>query len=308
MNQKNIYTSTISVAEFREFMFDRIVPIGSILESKGKKIETLLPYWRKHNVIPFVLKGLKFEISFAQLFWLRILDQLRQFSYTIKNTQKVCDYFFKDAYYNDLPKLNMRHNQELLHEKKLKFGLSEDEENTLRWIEDKLKDERFIEFAKYDINYLTNLITLSLDQNEQAGILIFLDGEVMEHLGDYYFNHNDKKIDCRKPHLYFSISYLLEEFIEQEELQSLLLPQILNDEEKLVLKEIRTSNVKELLIKKKDSGELSSIYSISFRDISAEEVRNIKKIIGLGNYEEVTLTTRNEKTISFKKTKKQIFR
>jgi hypothetical protein len=28
----------------------------------------------------------------------------------------------------------------------------------------------------------------------------------------------------------------------------------------------------------------------------------------LGNYEEVTLTTRNEKTISFKKTKKQIFR
>ena len=60
MDKKNIDTSVISIAEFREFMFTRIVPIDSVQNSKGKKIETLLPYWRKHNVIPFVLKGLKF--------------------------------------------------------------------------------------------------------------------------------------------------------------------------------------------------------------------------------------------------------
>lgn len=308
MNQEKIDSSLISISEFREFMFERIVPIEDISDAKGKDIELMFPYWRKHEVIPFVPKGLKFEISFAQLFWLRILDQLRLFSYTIKNTQKICNYFFKDAYLNDLPKKNLEYNKEILLKKKLTGVISEKEEASLKWIEEKLKDEKFLHVLKYDINYLTNLITLSIEQREQAGILIFLDGEVLEHIGDYYFNHNKKQLDRRKPHIYFSISFLLEEFINQKELQTILLPQILTDEEKMVLKEIRSSNVKELNIKKDNDGNLSSIYKTTERIISGNDVNEVKKIFGLGNYEEVTLTTRNEKTIVFKKTKKQRLR
>jgi hypothetical protein len=308
MNQENLNTSLITIGEFREFMFDRIVPIDDILDAKGNKIEQMFPYWRKHEVIPFVPKGLKFEISFAQLFWLRILDQLRLFSYTIKNTQKICDYFFKDAYHNDLPKKNLEYNKEKFLKKKRDGEISEVEEAALKWIEEKIADEKFLYILKYDINYLTNLIIVSLEQKEQAGILIFLDGEVLEHIGDFYFNHNNKNLDRRKPHIYFSISYLLEEFINQEELQTLLLPQILSDEEKLVLKEIRTSNVKELVIKKDYAGELTTLYRTTERIITGEEVNKVKKIFGLGNYEELTLTTRNEKTIAFKKTKKERLR
>ena len=308
MKQENLDTSLISISEFREFMFERIVPIDDILDSKGKGIEQMLPYWRKHEVIPFVPKGLKFEISFAQLFWLRILDQLRLFSYTVKNTQKICDYFFKDAYEHDLPKKNLDYNKGIFLKKKKENVISEMEEASLNWIEEKLIDDKFLNILKYDINYLTNLITISLEQKEQAGILIFLDGEVLEHIGDIYFNHNNKQLDKRKPHIYFSISYLLEEFINQEELKILILPQILSDEEKMVLKEIRTSNVKELVIKKDSAGELTTLYKITERIITGEEVNKIKNIFGLGNYEEVTLTTRNEKTITFKKTKKKRFR
>ena len=156
------------------------------------------------------------------------------FSYTVKNTLKVCDYFFKDAYINDLPKKNLEHNKKILLNKKVAGVISESEEASLKWIEEKLTDEKFLYVLKYDINYLTNLINISLEEKQQAGILIFLDGEVLEHIGDIYFNHNNKKLDKRKPHIYFSISYLLEEFINQEELQTLLLPQILTDEEKSV--------------------------------------------------------------------------
>lgn len=298
----------ITLSEFREFMFDRIVPIDGVLDSKGKRIELMFPYWRKHEVIPFVPKGLKFEISFAQLFWLRILDQLRLFSYTVNNTRKICDYFFKDAYFHDLPKKTLLHNQDLLLKKKASGNISEREEITLHWIGEKLSDERFLYILKYDINYLTNLIVNSLDQKEQAGIFIFLDGEVLEHIGDYYFNHNGKHIDPRKPHIYFSISYLLEEFIDQAELESLLLPQILSDEEKMVLKEIRASQIKELVIKKDKDGQLTTIYSTRDRLLSGEDVKRVKKLFGLGNYEEVTLTTRSDKTMIFKKTKKNRLR
>jgi hypothetical protein len=204
--------------------------------------------------------------------------------------------------------MNLEHNRELLLKKKNAGGISDTEEASLKWIEEKLEDKIFLYTLKYDINYLTNLITCSLEQNEQAGILVFLDGDVLEHIGDFYFNHNNKKIDRRKPHIYFSIPYLLEEFIEQEQLQSLLLPQILTDEEKLVLKEIRTSNVKELVIKMDNDGEITSLYKTTERIISGDEVQKVKKIFGLGNYEEVTLTTRNEKTIAFKKIKKNRLR
>ena len=308
MHKENLNTSLISISEFREFMFDRIVPIDHILDAEGEKIEPMIPYWRKHEVIPFVPKGLKFEISFAQLFWLRILDHLRFFSYTVKNTQKICDYFFKDAYEHDLPKKNLEYNKKIFLQKKKEGCISEIEEASLKWIEEKLTDDKFLYILKYDINYLTNLIAFSLEQKEQAGILIFLDGEVLEHIGDNYFNHNNKILDRRKPHIYFSISYLLEEFINQEELQTLILPQILTDEEKMVLKEIRTSNVKELVIKKDSAGELTTLYKTTERIITGDEVNKVKNIFGLGNYEEVTLTTRNEKTIAFKKTKKKRLR
>ena len=307
MDAKNNNTSLISISEFREFMFHRIVPIEDILDSKGEKIDLMLPYWRKHEVIPFIQKGLKFEISFAQLFWLRILDHLRQFSYTVKNTKKICNYFFKDAYFNQLPKKNLEYNKDLLLKKKLAGVISEKEEATLKWVEERLLDDKFLYVLKYDINYLTNLIINSLETKEQAGILIFLDGEVLEQVGDFYFNHNNISLDKRKPHIYFSISYLLEEFINQNELQTLLLPQILNDDEKLVLKEIRTSNVKELYIKKGNDGQFR-IDITTERIVTGDEVAELKKIFGLGNYEEVTLVTRDEKTVVFKNTKKKRLR
>ena len=43
MDAKNNNTSLISISEFREFMFHRIVPIDDILDSKGEKIELMLP-------------------------------------------------------------------------------------------------------------------------------------------------------------------------------------------------------------------------------------------------------------------------
>ena len=206
-----------------------------------------------------------------------------------------------------MPKKNLEYNKDLLLKKKLAGVISEKEEATLKWVEERLLDDKFLYVLKYDINYLTNLIINSLETKEQAGILIFLDGEVLEQVGDFYFNHNNISLDKRKPHIYFSISYLLEEFINQNELQTLLLPQILNDDEKLVLKEIRTSNVKELYIKKGNDGQFR-IDITTERIVTGDEVAELKKIFGLGNYEEVTLVTRDEKTIVFKNTKKKRLR
>jgi hypothetical protein len=298
----------ISIAEFREFLFEPIVPVESICDLRNQPIINSLAYWRRHNLLPFLPKNVKFEISFAQCIWLRILDHLRELGYSVNDTRKVCDYFFKDAYDHDLPKLNLEHTKKVI-EDKIKLGTSSDmEEAALNDINIALKDDNLLYAYKFFINYLTNLIIRSLEFGKKAGIYIFRDGQVMEHIeGDDPFNHNGQVINLEEPHIYISITHFLTEFIKSDELSSLIMPTLLNEDEKLILREIRRKNVKELYIKINDK-KIIRIDSKTEMVLNDEKMKEIKTFFGIGNYEEVSLITRDEKTMIFTNTKKKRLR
>ena len=294
----------ISLEEFRDFLFDKVVPIEKVKDLSGESIGVTLPYWRKNELIPFIPKGIKFDISFAQLFWLRILDILRSFSYTVKNTKKVCDYFYKDAYNSDLPKKNLANYLSFL---KKQDPLTEKQLNDIELLQNMIYDENLMYVLKFDINYLTNLINFSLINQQPAGVYIFNNGDVLEHLGMDYFNHNDLQLDIRNPHIYISVDKILEEFIRNDDLENVLLPQILSDDEAMVIKELRKDNIDELLIKK-DGTIITQINTKSTKTLTGSLAANVKVNLGMGNYEEVTLITRDEKTLIFKKNKKNRLR
>ena len=169
-------------------------------------------------------------------------------------------------------------------------------------IEKMIYDETLMYLLKFDINYLTNLINYCLLNKQPAGMYIFNNGDVLEHIGDNYFNHNYKELDIRDPHIYISIDKILEDFIRNKDLDELLLPQILNDNEAMVIKELRQKNVLELIIKK-DGDIITQIDTITSKKITGSQAAEVKVNLGIGNYEEVTLVTRDEKTLTFKKTK-----
>lgn len=123
MNENN---TLITLAEFKEFMFKQIVPLSDLKDYEGKPIEKLFPFWRRNNLLPFIHKGkhIDIEISFVQMIWLRILDTLRALSYPINDIEKVAEYFFKDAYFDELPKKNIEYNKQLLTEKKRALSIN----------------------------------------------------------------------------------------------------------------------------------------------------------------------------------------
>lgn len=298
-------TELISLTEFREFMFEHIVPLDDLVDTNGNSFDKSFPYWRRHGLLPFIPAGKKLEISFAQLIWVRMLDTLRGFSYTVENTKKVCDYFFKDAYDNNVPKQNLKYNREMLKKKKLAGTITEQEEYMLKYIDTILGDKLLLTGLSFDINYLSNLIINSITSGYEAGVLVFLNGEVVEHLGDNYFSHSKSVLNRNSPHIYLSIKYFLQEFIDSDELQTLLMPQILNDNEKSVLKELRNKNINELIIKKQGKDIFrfeSSVTGI----ITGEQAKKIRNILALKNYEELHISTRDEKTLAFKSTRKKI--
>lgn len=295
----------IDLVTFHQFMFDNVVPIDDIEDFKGEPITKILPYWRKNELLPFIRKGLHFKISFAELIWLRILDTLRQLSYSIEQTRKVCDYFFKDAYEGDLPKKNLENHRRALTVKRKAGTITVEEEDLLKYLEHSLKDDILLYLLKSDINYLTNLTIDCIRSREDRNILIFADGRVGELYNGRMYNHRGEQPDPAEPHICLSLSYYLREFINSAELSTLFIHQILNDNEKKVMKEMKNRNIKEITILI-EKGNIKRIKSTREGVISGEQAKQIKQILGLTNYQQITLDTRDESTFSFKKTNKKI--
>ena len=296
----------IDIVTFHQFMFDNVVPIEDIDDFNHEPITKMLPYWRKNDLLPFIPKGLHFNISFAELIWIRILDTLRKFSYPVEKTRKVCDYFFKDAYEGDLPEKNLKNHQKNLNLKKKTGTISPYEEHTLDYIETSLKDEVLLYLLKYDINYLTNLTINCIREKEEIGLFIFSDGRVGEISGDKELNnHRGDDLDLKEPHIYLSLTYFLREFINSEELSEIFIPQILNEKERKVLKEMKNKNVKEISIVM-NNGSVQKIKSTKDGMITGAKADEIRKILGLKNYQQITIDTRDETTIAFKKTYKNL--
>lgn len=304
--EQNPAVDLISLSDFRTFMYDNIVPIERLVDHKGAPLGKMLPFWRRHRLIPFIDKHKMLRLSFAQLIWLRILDTLRVFGFPISKTEAIADYFFKDAYTADLPKQNMEENQKLLLKKKTAGTISEEEERTLLFVENSLNNPVMLYGLKFDINYLTVLLTHAILDQEEYGIMIFDEGRVGESRpGGIVQTHGKYSVSSTEPHLYISVTSLLREFISNEELSQLFIPQLLNEDEKRVLREMRIKNVKEIKVKL-HNGRMERIETEKSGTLTAEEAQKIREILALKNYEQITLDTRDEKTIIFKRIKKII--
>ncbi len=294
----------LSLDEFSNFLFTPIVPIQDIVDFEGEPINKLFPYWRRHGLLPFIPKGKwNVKISFSQLIWLRILDTFREFGVSLETSKKVCDYFFKDAYDDNLPKLNLLERKKILELQQSDFYHSPTESSELNLINQMLGDEILLYGLKFEINYLTKLITdfLSLGQGD-VGFVIDRKGNVIKYAHDKYFSHRSFSFDVMAPHLRISISHYISEFVDNKELRTLYFHVMLNEQEKQVLKAMREKNVTINITKSDD--QTISLKTTSMGTFPEASAKIVREVLGLQNYEEITINTRDEKTLTFKRTKK----
>jgi hypothetical protein len=293
-----------SVNEFPDLFHRPVVPLNDLVDYRGEPLSKTIPTWRKRELLPFLPKGSWAKISFAQLFWLRILDSLRQLGYPMEWMKHATDYFFKDAYYDDVPRRNLQRRVDDLKKKKSVYnGLTTNQESELSQIEDTLADEHLMYGLKWSINYLTDLIVNSMLEGKDAGILFFADGIVLEKKGSDYDSHRDPKPDPSQPHIYLSLTFFLKEFVSDDTLSDLIIPQVLNDKEKLVLKAIRDKKLTEVKIGLAE-GHVKAITASSHRTVSKDEAEEIKTILAMKNYEHVTLKTTDGGSLFIKRDKK----
>lgn len=298
--------SRLLLTDFRDRLFDQAIDMADIMDYTGRPMLITLPYLRKHALLPFFPKGKwQLKINFLQLIWLRIIDTLRQFNYTVADMQKLCDYFFKDAHNHELPKSNFLYNIEQLKKKELAGTISMKEIKMLEFLQSGIEDEKLLYALKLEINYLSNLVLQCIDDRADTGLLVFTNGRIMEFDAVGYGNHNNEYIDINEPHIHLSITHFLREFIKDEELNNFIMPRLLNENEQTVLKALNNKTISELVIKKRKDGELR-IDTTKKGQVTGEQAKAIRQILGLGNYEEISLSTRDKKTLSFVRTNKNI--
>ncbi|UAY52829.1 hypothetical protein [Ferruginibacter albus] len=295
-----------SFAEFRKFMFETTVPIKELTDKKGKPLEKILAFWRRNELLPFIADGKWAKMSFAQLFWLRILDDLREISFPVDKMKLICNYFFKDAYDNNLPERNIRKNKEEIEKKIIAGTQTQEDEEYFELLKYYLSEPPILYIFKFSINYLVNLIASVIASENDGFIYIFFDGRVAEFIGHENVGHKDFTPDLTEPHIQLSISHYLKEFIRDEDISSLLMPQLLNEDEIKVLREMRRNNIKEITIYRINDKKNFQIQSSKEGILSKEKTLQLKEILGLKNYERITIDTMDEKTLSFKMTRKKI--
>lgn len=295
----------LSRTEFKDFMFAKIVPLAELYDNKGNPLTNIMAYWRRNDLLPFVPDNKWINISLAQLIWLRILDDLREVGFVSAKMQKVCSYFFKDAYDNDLPKKNLELNKAAIKKKILAGTQTEHDEIFLEQIEQTLQLDKALHILKFDVNYLSNFIAASLESGKEGLIYIFFDGRVREFLEDQYMGHEKIDVDLSEPHISLSITHYLKEIIVDKELSSLYMPQILNEHEQKVLKEMRKKNVKQVSIFINGSKK-PRIESTTTGTLPKELLLEIKQRFGLKNYDKIVLDTIDENTVTVTRTRKKI--
>ena len=274
----------LSLGEFRDLMFQAIIPIKAVTDYKGKPIYEMFAYWRRHKVLPFIPVGQHwedhFEINCIQLIWLRILDSLRQLNYPLLLMKELCKYYFEDSYKNDIPLQILSHNKKQLEEKKKHEVLKENEDGLLQYIDSLLLSKEARIFMYSQRNYLSEIIIESITVGQDTGILLYPDGNILEHVGDFKFNHKGPiEFDTTAPHIYLSMKHFLKEFITDDQLENIVI--------------------------KKNGKIIERIDTTNGGIITGEKAKEIKRLLGLKNYEDIEFSTRDEKTLSFKKKRKK---
>lgn len=304
---KNDFCSTVE--EFRAVWLEHIVSLEQLKDLKGEPLTAIIPMWRKLELMPFIGAGRKVELSFAQLIWLRILDTLRTLRYPLADIRKIAEYLFIDAYNKDLARNNIDNIIKGLLKLKNLGTLSKSEEKRLNYLQWVRTQPGILLAFKLSINYLVELIDASLDSELEAALLIFEDGEVIEQLGDRYRSHRSSKITMgmiARPHIRLSITHYLREFIDEESL-SVVYPKTFNEDEQTVLRELKKKHVEEIILRIA-GGVIHNIESRSTERRSVEEREQIKRILGLKNYERIEINTVDGKEFTIKRTRKKINR
>lgn len=162
---------------------------------------------------------------------------------------------------------------------------------------------------KHLLSILGSLIHKSLLTDEKTSIIIYKTERGFE-FGSYTFSTISEFTKMYSnwfvlPHLTIPLGGIIEKFMNEPKNQvNLEVWGFIDKNEKKVLETLRNADFNEIIIKKPGDSQEFSVEVISSGNITDLKAKEIRKILGLNQYQEITIKYRNDKTLYFKNKKR----
>jgi len=285
---------------------DHVVNRGSLLVgvynvSNTKFDPKIFHSWKSADLLPTVPKSGWAKLSFIDLLWLDTLETMRKFGCSRNLMKAVCKKLFYDAYEVNLGKLTLEKNYVFLTNLATKRNLTFEEEQYLNSTQYVLNDPIYMSVLDPSINYFSQLVNNCFIENNEVGLIIYLDGSFSTYETKDSANI---KADLSVPHILIPISSFIKKFIADEEKEVFLQKSgVLNEQEFEVIKLIRKKNVKRIIVTLNNK-VVQKIETEETGLIHESDVELLKQILCLRQYDSIELNSRDARTMSFTKTKR----
>jgi hypothetical protein len=260
--------------------------------------------WKTIGLLPTVTKGGWAKLSFIDLLWLDTLETMRNFGCSKNLMKAVCKKLFYDAYEVNLGKQTLEENHAFLIDLASRRPLTFEEEQYLNSTKQVLNDIVYMSVLNRGINYFYQLVINYFIENNEVGLVIYLDGSFSTYELTNNVNKGKLNANLSVPHILIPISSFIKKFIVDNEKEEFLNQTgVLNEQEFEVIKLIRKKNVKRItvtlnnkIVQKIETEEKGLIHE--------SDVEALKQILCLKQYDSIELNSRDARTMSFTKTKR----
>ncbi len=261
----------------------------------------VLNYWIEENNLleKWDEKGRR-RFSFAELVWLKIINDLRNFGISIKVLKRLKDDLFTVTDFQNIVR-TIQHNRKEIE--KMVAKLSPGPEKKLA--EFVLKVDEFKEFPVPSLSPLYTYIMSSVFFRTAGSLIINEEGDHMfvteRHLPTILKNEGNR-VFFRKSHVSISLTEIIEFFIVKERIDPDLETEIFSKDEFRIIEIIRKEKPDSLIVKFDNNRKINLIEVV--KNKTTELAHRLSDIILRDGYEVITLKTQKGKIVTCTSSKK----
>lgn len=302
--EANLNKLGISINEI-EKLYPKIYETFMPLSTTGVSARTFM-HWKELGLVDSPtskeVKKSWVRINLVEYVWLKIIQVMRDFGVPLKVIRQTKEMMFSNAldvivgdrtgYFNFLETESNMTSDKVSNIKELVASISAETENS--------PDELDI-----NVSFIGSLVTNLLLMNDATSIIITKDNEKYDV---NCFSHKTM-LDFQNfvyplfelPNFQIPIKKLVEDFFDDPKSEKFVgAYELLSLKEKKVIEAIRKKDFKSITIKQEGKGESIIIDVEKDGDIMDQKAKEIRRILGLNEYSEVTIKYRNDKHLYFK--------
>jgi len=292
-----------------ELMYPKMVESFMPLSITGVSARTYL-HWKTEGLIPDSHSNENsnekqrewVRLNLFDFVWIKIIQVMRDFGVSIKTIKETKEFLF-----TDMVSVMISEKDEYL-----KF-LKDDSDTSNEDIESFDKEIDLLKTLigdnpkEYDpfTTVIGSMVTSIFLLNDRGSIIINKNKSEFEVGYFTYKTMNDFKEHIfpllDRPHIQIPIRKLIEDFFDDPKSEKFIESfELLNLKERKVIKAIRQKDFKEIVIKRNSKNESIIIEIERDGELLDQKARDVKRVLGLNDYSEVTIKYRNDKHMYFK--------